>query len=133
VQLAAFSIRQHLSVGHSFLQRRPEQAVSQVLAACRDSGKLPKLQRLIPCFICTFQTQAAVQPSLKLVCMRSAQKIVLKGNNIKIPSRTQLKELDKNFEFTSLILFSLFHFSLIILPFIPFISTENSYIYLVDG
>jgi hypothetical protein len=55
--------------------------------------------------------------------MRSAQKIVLEGNNIKIPSRTQLKELDKNFEFTLLILFSLFHFPSSYSLSYPFIST----------
>jgi hypothetical protein len=49
--------------------------------------------------------------------MRSAQKIVLEGNGINIPSRTQLKELDKNYKFTLLILFSLFYFTFIITPF----------------
>jgi hypothetical protein len=55
--------------------------------------------------------------------MSSAQKIVLEGNGINIPSRTQLKELDKNYKFALLILFSLFLFSFIILPFQLYFST----------
>jgi hypothetical protein len=41
--------------------------------------------------------------------MHSIQKIIPKGNDINIPLRTQLKESDKNSEFTLLPLFSLFH------------------------
>jgi hypothetical protein len=58
--------------------------------------------------------------------MRSAQKSVLEGNGINIPSRTQLKESDKNYEFTQLILFSLFNFTFIITPF-PALYLSTSY------
>jgi hypothetical protein len=74
-----------------------------------------------------FYMQIVVDRSLKFVYMRSAQKIVLEGNNINMASRTQLKELDKNFEFTLLILFSLFHlYILIISPFL-LISQQSTY------
>jgi hypothetical protein len=43
--------------------------------------------------------------------MRSAQKIVPGENVINIPSRTQIKELDKNYEFSLLTLFIPFVFS----------------------
>jgi hypothetical protein len=72
-----------------------------------------------------FYMQIAADLSLKFVYMRSAQKIVLEGNNINMASRTQLKQLDKNFEFTLLILLSLFHFQTSsFLPSLLYISTQ---------